>query len=95
MGKKELFGMKNREEHSQNDNPVFGEVLTVDELAERWKVPPSWIREQTRSRACDVLPHIRLGKYVRFAWNSPELVSWWKRRQSNGRKSLASNSSVS
>jgi hypothetical protein len=87
--------METRKERSQNDNPVFGEVLTVDELAERWKVPPSWIREGTRCRAVDPIPHIRLGKYVRFAWNSPELIAWWKRRQSNGKKPLASNSSVS
>jgi hypothetical protein len=86
--------MKNSEERSQNENPVFGEVLTVDELAERWKVPPTWIREGTRCRAVDPIPHIRLGRYVRFV-NSPELAAWWKRRQSNGRKSLASKSSVS
>jgi hypothetical protein len=57
------------------------EILTAGELAERWRVPESWVREQTRSRCVDVLPHIRLGRYIRFCWNSPELNAWWKRRQ--------------
>ena len=73
-------------ENSQtNENPAFGEVLTADELAERWRVPPSWIREQTRSRVVDPLPHARLGRYVRFPV-SQELLGWWKRRQSSGKK---------
>jgi hypothetical protein len=61
----------------------FFEVLTAEELATRWRVPESWVREQTRSRCGDPIPHIRLGRYVRFSWNSPEMAAWWKRRQSN------------
>jgi hypothetical protein len=57
------------------------EVLTAGELASRWRVPESWVREQTRSRCMDPIPHVRLGRYVRFIWNSPELNAWWKRRQ--------------
>jgi len=51
------------------------ELLTAEELAERLWVPPSWIREQTRSRSLhgDPLPHLRLGRYVRFQWGSREL----------------------
>jgi hypothetical protein len=40
------------------------EVLDAAELARRWHVPVRWIREQTRERATDPLPHVRLGKYV-------------------------------
>jgi hypothetical protein len=60
----------------------FFEVLTAEELAERWRVPPTWVRDQCRSRCSDPIPHIRLGRYVRFSWGSPELNQWWVRRQS-------------
>ena len=58
------------------------ELLTPAELAERLKVPVTWVREQTRSRALDgdVVPHLRLGRYIRFQWGSPELEAWLKRR---------------
>ncbi len=42
------------------------ELLTVDELAAWLKVPPSWIYERTRRRGEGRLPHIKLGKYLRF-----------------------------
>jgi hypothetical protein len=62
--------------------PQF-ELLTPDELAEYLKVPASWVRERTRSRDLqgdDVIPHLRLGRYIRFAWGSPELEAWLRRR---------------
>jgi hypothetical protein len=58
------------------------EVIDSVELAKRWSVPESWVREQTRSRAADPLPHVRLGRYVRFEWGSPRLTKWWERRRS-------------
>jgi excisionase family DNA binding protein len=58
-------------------------ILTPQELAERLKVPVSWIYENTRKRACirqsDALPSIRMGKYLRFYW--PEVEKWLERRQ--------------
>jgi hypothetical protein len=58
------------------------ELLTVEELAGRLRVPASWVREQTRSRSLqgDPLPHLRLGRYIRFQWGSPELKAWLRRR---------------
>jgi hypothetical protein len=58
------------------------ELLTAEDLAKRLRVPASWIREQTRSRSLqgDPLPHLRLGRYVRFQWRSPELQAWLRRR---------------
>lgn len=48
------------------------DLLTPAELAERLKVPKSWVFEQTRGRAKvrneTPLPYIRLGKYLRFSW---------------------------
>jgi len=59
------------------------ELIDAPELAKRWSLPASWIREQTRSRATDPLPHVRFGKYVRFQWGSPELEQWLNRRRSH------------
>ena len=74
--------MKTTGEHVENSAQPFYEVLTAKDLAARWRVPESWVREQTRARCVDPIPHVRLGRYVRFSWNSPELAAWWKRRQS-------------
>ena len=77
--------MKTGRQQLENKAPAaapFFEVLTAKELAARWRVPESWVREQTRSRCVDPIPHVRLGRYVRFSWGSPELTDWWKRRQS-------------
>jgi len=58
-----------------------GEVIDSPELAKRWSVSESWIRNQARpSRTSDPLPHLRLGKAVRFRWGSPELKAWEERR---------------
>jgi hypothetical protein len=58
------------------------EVIDAKELARRWNLPESWIREQTRTRASDPLPCVRFGRYVRFEWNSPNLAAWYERRRS-------------
>ena len=42
------------------------ELLTVSDLADRLKVSPSWIYQRIRARASDRLPHIKIGKYLRF-----------------------------
>jgi hypothetical protein len=60
------------------------EIIDAAELARRWKLPASWVREQTRSRATDPLPCVRFGKYIRFSWGSPELEKWLNRRRNNG-----------
>ena len=58
-------------------------ILTPEELAERLKVPVTWVYESTRSRAAvrnsDPLPNIRMGKYLRFYW--PEIEKWLERHQ--------------
>ena len=42
------------------------EILTVEEVAERYKVAVGWVYERTRRRGKDRLPHHKLGKYLRF-----------------------------
>jgi len=43
-----------------------GALLTVQEVAEILKVPVSWVYERTRRRGATKLPHLKLGKYLRF-----------------------------
>ena len=49
-----------------DQNTTIDDLLTVEELAERFKVPKSWVYERTRCRGTERLPHIKLGRYVRF-----------------------------
>ncbi len=41
-------------------------LLTVQEAAELLRVPTSWVYKHTKRQAPDRLPHIKLGKYLRF-----------------------------
>lgn len=41
-------------------------LLTVEQIAELWQLPRSWIYERTRRRGLEQLPHFKLGKYLRF-----------------------------
>lgn len=49
------------------------EFIDSRELATRWSLPETWIRERVRTRCDDPPPHVRFGKYIRFRWGSPEL----------------------
>lgn len=40
------------------------EILTVAEVAQRLRVPPSWVYLHS-----DLLGAYRLGKYLRFSWS--------------------------
>jgi hypothetical protein len=62
-----------------HDQPDLIDCL---ELATRWRVPESWIRDCVRTRSSDPIPCVRLGRYVRFQWNAPELTEWFERRKS-------------
>lgn len=60
------------------------ELIDSIELARRLTVPETWVREHVRSRVSDPIPHVRLGRYVRFEWGSPELEAWLARRRRGG-----------
>ena len=46
--------------------PATDELLTVEEVAVLLKVPQSWVYLHTRRRSKSRLPHIKIGKYLRF-----------------------------
>jgi excisionase family DNA binding protein len=52
-----------------NSQIDLNELMTVDEVAALLKVSRSWVYEHSRSKHAarsDRLPHIKIGKYVRF-----------------------------
>jgi len=54
--------------------------LTIDEAATLIRVPKSWLYERTRT---NTIPHLKLGKYLRF--DRDELVAWTRQFRRNGR----------
>lgn len=62
------------------------EIIDAKELAGRWKVPESWVRSYTRERTpkAERIPHLQLGRYIRFEWGSPELEAWLAAHRTGG-----------
>lgn len=65
---------------SMPDGPAI-EIIDSKELAIRWRLPESWVRDRVRARSDDPLPHVKIGRYIRFEWGSPELIEWWARHR--------------
>lgn len=52
----------------------FGDLMTIAEIAGCLKVPVSWVYERTRRRGRERIPHMKLGKYLRFS--AAEVKQW-------------------
>jgi len=65
----------------QHRDSVLDDMLTVAEVATWLKVSRSWIYERTRTRGPDRLPHIKLGKYLRF---DPQAIRAFLIRNAHG-----------
>ena len=57
--------------------PVEDELMTVSEIAAILNVPVSWVYERTRRRGAERLPHLKLGKYLRFS--VADIMQWLER----------------
>jgi excisionase family DNA binding protein len=57
-------------------------LLDVNEAAALLNVPVSWIYQHVRARTEDKLPHLKLGKYLRFS--ALALTQWLESRQIGG-----------
>lgn len=63
---------------------MSGEILTAEQLAERWSVTVSWVYSKTRSGE---LPAVPLpGKYVRFRL---DVIEQFERGRGQSQRSLA------
>jgi hypothetical protein len=62
------------------------EMIDSTELAQRWRVPESWVRSYTRERTPrdQRIPCVRFGRYVRFEFGSPALEEWVARHRTGG-----------
>ena len=49
-----------------SDAPRLERLWTVEEVADLFQVPSSWVYDRTRRRGQEQLPHLKLGKYLRF-----------------------------
>ena len=67
---------------AENASPnSHDELLTVAEVAKLLKVPVSWVYERTRRRGVERIPHLKLGKYLRF--HACEVREWLQRLREN------------
>jgi len=48
---------------ARQPNPPRGDLLTAEEVAALLRVTPAWVYAATREHR---IPHIRLGRYVRY-----------------------------
>src|SRR3974390_182954 len=55
-------------------NEWESDFMDVAETARVLHVPVSWVYERTRRRGRDRIPHIKLGKYLRFV--RAEVLNW-------------------
>ena len=63
------------------------ETIDAIELAKRWGVPVTRVRDYTRTGYTrDTIPHLQLGRYVRFEWGSPALEGWLSRHRQGGQR---------
>ena len=56
------------------DRHFDSQLLTIREVAETLNVPVTWVYERTRRRGIERMPHIKLGKYLRF--ELPTVREW-------------------
>ena len=54
-------------------------LLDAKEVAELLHVPPSWVREHTRS---GLLPHLTLGRYKRYRREA--VLAWLEDQEASG-----------
>jgi hypothetical protein len=68
------------------------EIIDSPELAKRWRVPETWVRDQCRTRSKYPIPHVRLGKYIRFEWGGDSLQEWWSRHRTPSKAGMGTGS---
>jgi excisionase family DNA binding protein len=66
---------------------VTDPLLTAGQVGEFLGVPESWVRAQTRLPNGNAIPHLRLGRYVRFerdavvAWLEGQRAGQWRKHE--------------
>jgi hypothetical protein len=47
-------------------DPDDGSLLTPEDVARKFKVPLTWVYACVRGRTKTVMPHVKIGRYLRF-----------------------------
>jgi predicted DNA-binding transcriptional regulator AlpA len=59
-----------------NSHQTMKRLLRVAELAEFLGVKPSWIYDRTSQQGPEVIPHLKLGRQLRFDLESEAFQKW-------------------
>jgi excisionase family DNA binding protein len=65
------------------DDVAPARLIDAGQAAELLGVPKTWVLAEARA---DRIPHVRLGRYVRF--EAAELRAWWEARRRGPHRSL-------
>jgi hypothetical protein len=71
-----------------NELQAKSKLWTPEDLAGYLGVPVSWIYKRTRKNGPELIPHVKLGKYVRFDPNSEAFQRWLERHEKKPAGSL-------
>jgi predicted DNA-binding transcriptional regulator AlpA len=74
MEMEKLEEITSEEDQAEKEKIKKPDFETIDDLAERWQVPKSWIYARTREKGPGSIPRVKLGKYLRFR---PAEVDAW------------------
>jgi len=66
---------------SRADSKVGRKFWTVAELSGYLAVPEGWIYDRTQTNGPEVIPHIKLGKYIRFDPESEAFQRWLREHE--------------
>jgi excisionase family DNA binding protein len=61
------------------------ELLTVDEIARKLNISVSWIYSNARRKGNNSIPHLKIGKYIRF---QEDVVRQWLDNQQRNKANL-------
>ena len=64
------------QETVEQPSTVSRQLMNITELAGRLGVPKSWIYERTRCNGPERIPHLKMGKYLRFDPESEAFKKW-------------------
>ena len=53
----------------------------VEELSDYLAVPAGWVYDRTQANGPEVIPHIKLGKYIRFDPESEAFRGWLEKHE--------------
>ena len=66
---------------NQDSSKVGRRFWNVDELSDYLAVPVGWVYDRTHANGLEVIPHMKLGKYIRFDPESEVFRRWLEKHE--------------